>query len=109
MLEVFGYVGWDDWCGECLWVGFVFYGVVVVYVCEIGGREICMKCIVLFIEDNVVNWYLVCFILEKNGFEVVEVDNGVDGVWLVWEWMLDLVLMDIEMFEMDGYEVVSLF
>ena len=67
-----------------------------------------MKRIVLLIEDNAANRYLARFILEKNGFEVVEADNGADGVRLARERTPDLVLMDIEMPEMDGYEATNL-
>jgi two-component system cell cycle response regulator DivK len=66
-----------------------------------------MKRVVLLIEDNDANRYLARFILEKNGLEVVQAANGVDGVRLALERAPDLVLMDIEMPEMDGYEAAS--
>lgn len=67
-----------------------------------------VKRIVLLIEDNEANRYLARFILEKNGFEVVQAANGVEGVRLGLERTPDLVLMDIEMPEMDGYEAAGL-
>jgi len=66
-----------------------------------------MKPVVLLIEDNDANRYLARFILEKNGLEVMQATNGVEGVKLAMERAPDLVLMDIEMPEMDGYEAAS--
>jgi two-component system cell cycle response regulator DivK len=67
-----------------------------------------MKRLILIIEDNDANRYLARFILEKNGFEVVAAANGAEGVRLARERTPDLVLMDIEMPEMDGYEAAGL-
>ncbi|MGC4073279.1 MAG: response regulator [Nibricoccus sp.] len=66
-----------------------------------------MKRTVLLIEDNDANRYLARFILEKNGFEVVQASNGAEGVRLALERPPHLVLMDIEMPEMDGYEAAG--
>jgi CheY-like chemotaxis protein len=66
-----------------------------------------MKRVVLLIEDNDANRYLARFILEKNGFEVMEASNGAEGVKQALDRVPDLVLMDIEMPEMDGYEAAS--
>jgi two-component system cell cycle response regulator DivK len=63
-----------------------------------------MKRTVLLIEDNDANRYLARFLLEKNGLEVVQAKNGVEGVRLALAQPPDLILMDIEMPEMDGYE-----
>jgi two-component system cell cycle response regulator DivK len=66
-----------------------------------------MKRLVLIIEDNDANRYLARFILEKNGFEVAAAANGAEGVRIAGERTPDLVLMDIEMPEMDGYEAAG--
>ena len=63
-----------------------------------------MKHTVLLIEDNDANRYLARFLLEKNGLEVVQARNGAEGVRLALARPPDLILMDIEMPEMDGYE-----
>lgn len=63
-----------------------------------------MKHTVLLIEDNDANRYLARFLLEKNGLAVIEAKNGVEGVRLALGQPPDLILMDIEMPEMDGYE-----
>ncbi len=63
-----------------------------------------MNCTVLLIEDNEANRYLARFLLEKHGIRVVQAMNGAEGVAMALENPPDLILMDIEMPEMDGYE-----
>jgi two-component system cell cycle response regulator DivK len=66
-----------------------------------------MKARVLLIEDNEANRYLARFLLEKNGFEVAQAFNGAEGVKLALQTPPDLILMDIEMPEMDGFEAAG--
>lgn len=60
---------------------------------------------VLVIEDNEQNMYLVSFILEKNGYEVIQAWNGDEGVNLAVLNEPDLILLDIQLPVMDGYSV----
>ena len=60
---------------------------------------------VLVIEDNDQNSYLVTFLLEKNGFTVVAARNGRDGIQMAFEEMPELILLDIQLPMMNGYEV----
>ncbi len=59
---------------------------------------------VLVVDDNDNNRYLIRFILEKNGFEVIEATGGVEGVELAVRDKPDLVLMDIQLPDIDGIE-----
>lgn len=59
---------------------------------------------ILVVDDNERNRYLVSFILDKNGFEVVTANDGVDGVETARVQRVDLIIMDIKMPRMDGYE-----
>jgi CheY-like chemotaxis protein len=59
---------------------------------------------ILVVDDNERNRYLVSFILDKNGFEVVTANDGVDGVETAREQRVNLIIMDIKMPRMDGYE-----
>src|SRR5262247_428432 len=63
-----------------------------------------MAACVLLVEDNEVNRYLVRFVLEKGGFRVVTADNGREAIELARLHRPDLILMDIQMPVMDGYE-----
>lgn len=60
---------------------------------------------VLIIEDNDQNIYLVNFILEKHGFNVVQARNGEEGIRLAIQQEPDLILLDIQLPVMDGYTV----
>ena len=59
---------------------------------------------VLLVEDNEVNRYLVRFLLEKGGFRVITADNGREAIELARRERPDLILMDIQMPVMDGFE-----
>jgi two-component system, cell cycle response regulator DivK len=66
-----------------------------------GGNN--MK-IILVIEDNENNRYLIGFILRKNGYEVIEARTGEEGVELAIKEKSDLILMDIQLPGIDGLE-----
>lgn len=61
---------------------------------------------VLVVDDTEANIHLMRFILEKNEFEVIEARNGTEGVELAVQEKPDLVLMDIQLPDIDGLEVV---
>jgi len=60
---------------------------------------------ILVIEDNEQNRYLFSFILEKNGYRVIVAPDGLEGIKKAKEERPDLILMDIMLPVMDGYEV----
>ena len=60
---------------------------------------------VLVIEDNEQNMYLMQFLLEKQGFEVVAASDGFQGAAAAAREKPDIILLDIQLPEMDGYEV----
>jgi two-component system cell cycle response regulator DivK len=62
---------------------------------------------VLYIEDNVENRTLVKRVLEAEGYVVLEADDGIDGLRIVREEAPDLVLIDINLPEVDGYEITT--
>ncbi len=59
---------------------------------------------VLVVEDHPINQQVVEAQLQQMGLQVVLTDNGVKGVEAVRSGQFDLVLMDIQMPELDGYE-----
>jgi len=59
---------------------------------------------VLLVEDNEVNRYLARFLLEHGGFNVVTANNGLEALEQARARKPDLILMDIQMPVMDGYE-----
>lgn len=64
-----------------------------------------MKGRILYIEDNEQNLYLVTFLLTANGHEVVQARDGREGIALAAQHKPDLILVDIQLPMMDGYEV----
>ena len=62
---------------------------------------------ILVIEDNENNRVLTQFLLEKVGCEVVNAENGLRGLELAAQTKPNLILMDIQMPEMDGYETAE--
>jgi signal transduction histidine kinase/DNA-binding response OmpR family regulator/tetratricopeptide (TPR) repeat protein len=59
---------------------------------------------ILLAEDGLVNQRVACEFLERCGHEVVVANNGREAVEAVDRDAFDLVLMDVQMPEMDGFE-----
>lgn len=64
-----------------------------------------MKEKILLIEDNEHNRYLLTFLLQQHGYEVVVAENGPEGIELAKRDTPLLVLLDIQLPGMDGYDV----
>lgn len=60
---------------------------------------------ILYIEDDFQNRVLVRRVLEASGFAILEAENGKTGLLMAREHVPDLILVDINLPEMDGYEV----
>ncbi len=60
---------------------------------------------ILHIEDDPANRLLVRKLLKPAGFEVVEAEDGMQGLRMAREERPDLILVDIAIPGMDGYEV----
>jgi two-component system, cell cycle response regulator DivK len=58
---------------------------------------------ILVVEDNMDNYELVRFILERAGYDVFLAVNGRDGADAARFQKPDLILMDLGMPEMDGW------
>ena len=58
----------------------------------------------LIVEDNNVNQLIATKFLEKWGASVSIAENGLEGVEMVKNNQYDVVLMDLQMPEMDGFE-----
>ncbi|MDY6906096.1 MAG: response regulator [Thermodesulfobacteriota bacterium] len=61
----------------------------------------------LIIEDNEQNAYLMRFLLEKNGFDIIEARDGKTGIDQALRHRPDAILLDIQLPEMDGYAVAG--
>jgi signal transduction histidine kinase/ligand-binding sensor domain-containing protein/CheY-like chemotaxis protein len=59
---------------------------------------------VLLVEDNKINQLLASTVLENFGIKVITADDGLQGVEKVKAEDVDLILMDVQMPVMNGYE-----
>jgi two-component system cell cycle response regulator DivK len=66
-----------------------------------------MSATILYIEDNFDNRLLVRRVLEAEGYRVIEAEDGVQGLDYLQSETPDLVLMDINLPEVDGYEMTK--
>jgi CheY-like chemotaxis protein len=58
---------------------------------------------ILVVEDNKTNMYLMRFILQKAGYQVIEAWDGIEGVETARKEKPDLILMDMQLPRQDGY------
>jgi chemosensory pili system protein ChpA (sensor histidine kinase/response regulator) len=61
----------------------------------------------LVVDDSITVRRVTQRLLERNGMRVLTAKDGVDAVSLLQENMPDIILLDIEMPRMDGYEVAA--
>ena len=62
------------------------------------------KLSVLLVEDNLINRKFLERLLKLKGWEVIHAKNGLEAIRQYSENTVDVILMDIQMPEMDGYE-----
>jgi two-component system cell cycle response regulator DivK len=62
---------------------------------------------ILYIEDNVDNRTLVRRVLQIEGYRVMEAESGFKAFEILRSEIPDLVLMDINLPDMDGYEITT--
>lgn len=62
---------------------------------------------VLVVDDNAIQRAMVVKRLQKEGYSVVETGSGAEALELVTDGEIDLMLLDLNMPEMDGHEVLK--
>jgi two-component system sensor histidine kinase/response regulator len=66
-----------------------------------------MKLRVLLVEDNAINQKIACRFLEKEGHYVTLASHGRQALAILERRNFDVVLMDVQMPEMDGFEATA--
>ena len=61
---------------------------------------------VLIVDDDIRNIFSLTGVLEQHDIEVIHAENGRDGIARLNETPIDMVLMDVMMPDMDGYETL---
>ncbi|WP_457621728.1 response regulator [Persephonella sp.] len=62
---------------------------------------------ILIIDDNQQNRLLIKMILQRKGYSVIEAESGEIGLSLAYEHTPDLIILDMMMPEVDGWEVME--
>ena len=65
------------------------------------------KAKILYIEDNPDNMTLVRRVLEIEGYEVIPAENGRDGLSKAFNITPDIIITDINLHDIDGYEITD--
>lgn len=60
---------------------------------------------ILIVEDDVNTRKLMCAVLKQNGFEVLQAEDGVAALEVMDKEHVDLIMLDLMMPNMDGYEL----
>ncbi|NQU16735.1 MAG: response regulator [Candidatus Saganbacteria bacterium] len=63
---------------------------------------------ILSIDDNPANRKIIFDLLTNQGYEIIEAVDGREGLKKAKDLKPDLILMDIQLPEMDGFEVLKL-
>jgi two-component system, cell cycle response regulator DivK len=63
---------------------------------------------VLVIEDNEEALGLFCAVLKCGGYETLQAKNGMEGISIAMEAKPHLILMDIQMPVMDGFDAIRI-
>jgi CheY-like chemotaxis protein len=61
----------------------------------------------IYVEDNEDNIYMLSNRLQRQGFEILIARDGNEGVKLAHKELPDLIIMDLVLPEMDGFEAAS--
>jgi CheY-like chemotaxis protein len=66
-----------------------------------------MEKTILIIEDNEQNMYMLSYLLTQNNYTIIKAYNGLDGLRLAHENNPEIILIDIQLPDMDGYEICN--
>ncbi len=71
------------------------------------GQEVKRTPLVMVVDDSITMRRVTSRVLEHRGLEVVTARDGLDAVEAMFDRVPDLILLDIEMPRMDGYELAT--
>ena len=66
-----------------------------------------MKQTILIIEDNEQNMYMLSYLLSQNNYNIIKAYNGKEGLKMAHDNHPEIILIDIQLPDMDGYEICN--
>jgi CheY-like chemotaxis protein len=63
---------------------------------------------ILIVEDIPMNRRLIGDILKYHGYEILEAENGEEGIRMAKEHIPDLIIMDLQMPVKNGYDAIRI-
>ncbi|QWR76574.1 response regulator [Candidatus Magnetomonas plexicatena] len=63
---------------------------------------------ILLVDDNLTNRVVAKGIMKKHGYSITEAEDGQQAVKILSEGLFDIVLMDVQMPVMDGFEATKI-
>ncbi len=61
---------------------------------------------ILVVDDNAINRQLAVYLLKRGGYSVREADSGREALEILETHTPDIILLDIQLPEMDGVEIL---
>ncbi len=74
---------------------------------EVQGPKVDKRTFALVVDDSITVRRVTQRLLERNGMRVMTAKDGVDALSILQEHIPDVILLDIEMPRMDGYELAT--
>ena len=71
------------------------------------GEKTDRRTFALVVDDSITVRRVTQRLLERNGMRVLTARDGVDAMTMLQDHVPDIILLDIEMPRMDGYEVAT--
>src|SRR5690606_41911339 len=66
------------------------------------------KCTILVVDDNAATRYAIRRVLERHGYVVLEAGTGTEGLTAVMQEKLDALILDVNLPDMRGFDIVRL-
>ncbi len=66
-----------------------------------------MRASILVIEDDPLTAHLLQILLERERYQALIASNGIEGLEIAWNRPVDLILLDLMLPGMDGFEVLN--
>lgn len=74
---------------------------------KVARKNVEIRPTVLVVDDSVTVRKVTSRFLERQGYNVMLAKDGIDAIEILQETIPDLILLDIEMPRMDGFEVAT--